>query len=654
MTITALNPTKLAEIQERAEAAPADLVILDNAPSLVSMRDAVAAMDGTKVSIAPKLYAVIGGPTNGLWTYASKYVPGKEGQEGYYVEEPVQITDWVIWREAEHASAITTDSFRVKKVEGTILYDLALIRADGRVYRTNAPLDAETSVHPLKVLTAINAGVVSVTASHKAAVESALLVLGHEDQERRIAYRRGGWLDDNGIPVFIEPAGAITPAGLSTAYPMEDVEGANVHSGAASTDVDAAEVEDMLRRFRAIAPNRVDILVGLLGALGAAPLGIKSRTGLHLVGGSDLGKSTLVMALQRMFTLPERGEKFNMDFDSTSAVGISNTISQLPLATLDDIRFNDGTASTEFDKLQKYAQGMYQQKNDAKAQQTGRNRGTNYGATQAVVISTSETLPRATGSVALINRLVVTRLNAGDVDFGVAIPFINDLDLPGSAMWGAYVRSLAGEAQRDGLVKWVANNNADRAEVVNRWDAKRTKHTVSLLAYGWDRLAAWLRSIGVDIDDIITPAEAEEAFAKLVVEAGEFAAESNPMVSIMRHLREQILGGTGHLAGPDGTVPANAGQWGWTNNSNAWHGNGPRIGEVCEEKGTILITRAAIQAAKAHLKFSALEVDQIEQGLDVYPGIMNDLTSKSRYDKTPERFGFQRKPGAVLPISWAR
>jgi hypothetical protein len=218
-------------------------------------------------------------------------------------------------------------------------------------------------------------------------------------------------------------------------------------------------------------------------------------------------------------------------------------------------------------------------------------------------------------------------------------------------MWGAYVRSLA----CDGLVKWVANNNAERGEVVNRWDAKRTKHTVSLLAYGWDRLTAWLRSIGVDIDAIITPSEAEEAFVKLVVEAGEFAAESNPMVSIMRHLREQILGGTGHLAGPNGAVPANPGQWGWTHSGGgAWHGNGPRIGEVCEEKGTILITRAAIQAAKAHLKFTALEVDQIDQGLDAYPGIMNDLTSKSRYEKTPERFGFQRKPGAVLPISWAR
>lgn len=652
MTVIALNPDKLAEIQERGE--PAGLVVLDNAPPTVSMRDAVAAMDGMKVTIAPRLFAIVGGARNGLWTYVSKYVAGRDGAEGYYVEEESQITDWVIWREAEHASAITSDSFRVKKVEGTILYDLALIRADGRIYRTNSPLDAETSVHPLKVLTALNAGVVSVTASHKAAIESALLVLGHEDQERRIAYRRGGWLDDNGVPVFIEPAGAITPAGLSSAYPMEDVEGANVHSGAVGTDVDPVEVEDMLRRFRAIAPNRVDILVGLLGALGAAPLGIKSRTGFHLVGGSDLGKSTLVMALQRLCTLPERGEKFNMDFDATSAVGISNTISQLPLATLDDIRFNDGTQSTEFDKLQKYAQGMYQQKNESKAQQTGRNRGTNYGATQAVVISTSETLPRSTGSVALVNRLVVTRLNAGDVDFGVVIPFINDLDLPGSAMWGAYVRSLAGEAQRDGLVKWVANNNAQRSEVANRWEGKRTKLTVSLLAYGWDRLVAWLRSVGVDIDDIISPAEAEDAFARLVIEAGEFAADSNPMVSIMRHLRDQVLGGTGHLAGPNGAVPANAGQWGWTYTGSNWQSNGPRIGEVCEEKGTILITLAAIQIAKAHLRFTALERDQIDQGLDVYPGIMNDPTSKTRYDKTAERFGFQRKPGAVLPISWAR
>lgn len=654
--IMTLNPEKLAEIQARAEQkelveqTTAALQVLSAG---VSLRSAIERFsDGgeeTRIDIVPNLWVMVGGEKHGIWVNVERRVEGI----AFQVEQ--QVTNWVLWRSAEHASGITTDTFGLQKLDDTITYDLMLVDADGVVHRTNTPLETAQSLNPLKVLGAMNAGVVAPPSARRDVIESVLLALGYKEQERRVKYRRGGWLDDEGTPVFIEPAGAITPHGISDRYPMEDIIGASHHSGARSTDIDPVDVEDMLRRLFALAPTRPDVIVGSLGAVGAAPLALRTRTSFHLVGTSGFGKSTIMAAVQRIFTTPDRVGKFNMDFDDTSKVGAANIISQLPLVTFDDFRFNDGSsASDDFAKFQTYAQGVYQQKSPNKGQQTGRARETNYGSTQAMGLSTSETMPMATGSVALIRRLVVDRLKAGEVDIKTARnEFIGDPDLPGDAVWGAYVRSLATDAQRVGLTKWVAENNAQPSAIAATW--KSSSHataTVSILAAGWARFSGWLRSVGVDIDRIIAPAAVDAAFQRLLDEADEYTTQANPIVSIMRNIREQLSAGTAHATLVDGEVPTTPGVWGWTRSGDRWAPNGKRIAYINDEAKTILITMDAIQTAKKAEGFTALERDQIDGGLDAFPGVLNDRESKTRYDKTAPGAGFLRKAGVILPVSW--
>lgn len=646
-----INTTKLDEIRNRvALKALEDEVESQNKAQ--SIGSAIEAFLNTgalaRVHVADNIWAQVGGPNHGIWIAVQRSL----GETSTLVD--IRLTDWVAWRGVEHSEALTTSGgqYNADVAADTLAYEITLVRADGQVFTSPEPLSALDSTSLRKAIVPLNSGVMlPEKRDHGTIVENVLMALGHGEQERRRAFRRGGWLNDNGMPVFIEPAGAVTPFGYSAAYPMTDLGPGSHESGATSTDIDPREVEAMLRRYRAIAPRRPDLMVGTLGAMGAGALALRNRTSFHIVARSGVGKSNYVSCLQRYCTTVDRNG-YNMDFDSTSPSGVQNTLSQLPLVTLDDIRFNDG-GTDDFAKIQKFAQGVYQPKGDTKAQQTGRNRETNYGLTGAVGISTSETMPMATGAVALSRRLCIVSAAKGDIDIDLAKAFIGDLSLPGNAVWGAYLRALAMEAHVIGLRQWIADNQVAMTERVASFNERTDAvATVGVIATGWDRFSDWLRSIGVDIDSIVTPTEVEAAFARMLDDSTAVTQEANPVTVIMHRIREKLAGGTAHAATPAGQVPKAPEMFGWTNSGDRWTSNGQLVAYVSEETDSILVTLAAIQKEKRDLGFTALTAEQIVEGLDTMDIVKNDRRSKTRYDKPAASFGFNRKAGAVLPVSW--
>lgn len=644
-----LNITKLDEIRSRVALAALEV---DSHNEAANVGTAIEAFLNTgalaRINIEKNLWVQIGGPKHGIWITVTRFL----GETQMLTD--VRLTNWVAWRSVENSEALTTSSkqFTADVAADTLSYEIALVRADGQVFTSPAPLSALDSTSLRKAIVPLNSGVLlPEKREHCTIVENVLMALGHGEQERHRAYRRGGWLNDNGMPVFIEPAGAVTPYGYSDAYPMTEVGPGSNESGATSTDVDPRAVENMLRRYRAIAPRRPDLLVGSLGAMGAGALGLKARTSFHIVARSGVGKSTYVSCLQRFFTTIDRSG-YNMDFDNTSPSGVGNTVAQLPLVTMDDIRFNDG-GTDDFSKFQKFAQGVYQPKNDTKAQQTGRNRETNYGYSQAVGISTSETMPMATGALALVRRLSVVSAMEGDIDIDLAKAFITDLTLPGNAVWGAYLRSLAMEAQVLGLRQWTSDNEAAKNDRAASFNVRvGAVATVAVIATGWDRFAEWLRSIGVDIDSIVSPAEVEATFKRMLDDSTSVTQESNPVTVIMHRIREQLAGGAAHAVTHTGQAPQEPQMWGWTYSGDRWTPNGPQVAYISEETGNILVTLAAIQKEKRALGFTALTAEQIVEGLDSMDLVKNDRQSKSRYDKPAASFGHNRKAGAILPVTW--
>lgn len=649
-----LNERKLAEIQARAALDSARLAVQGEvvaevsiarttlvAPAIDAFLDTAAE---ARIDVTQNVWVILGGDDHGIWARVDRMVAGIP------IPTVMQVTDWVAWRNVEHSSALTTStgSFAAETVTDSVAYEFVLVRKDGRVVRSPAPLNTLDSVNVRKVIVPMNAGVALPTLRQQEFVETVFLLLGHDEQERRRQFQRGGWLDDNGTPVFIEPAGAVTPYGYTDAYPMEEVPSGSNESGATSTDINVSEVENMLRRYRALSPNRPDLMVGTLGAMGAAGLALKGRTAFHIVGVPGTGKSKYVAAGQRFYTTIDR-TGFNLDFESSSPPAIGNVIAQLPLFTMDDIRFNDG-GTDDIKKLQKFSQNVYQQKSDSKAQQTGRNRETNYGLSQGVAISSSETLPAATGGVGMVRRLCIAQPRKGDIEIADAIAFANDINLPGNAVWGAYVRSLATSAQAVGLKKWVAENNQEPAFWAEQYGG--LADTVAVIATGWSRFTTWLREAGVNIDNIITPAEVDASFKRLQRESNSFTEESDPVKVVLHRIREQLASGTAHAVTPDGEAPENAFMWGWTKRGDQWVPNGRRVAYYCAATELILITLDAIQEVKRSEGFTALTRDQIFGGLDSMTEVMNDRQSKSRYDKTAGTYGFQRKPGVVLPRTW--
>jgi hypothetical protein len=424
-------------------------------------------------------------------------------------------------------------------------------------------------------------------------VQDHLRVAVHSASESvvmRTVHTHTGWSEVGGKHVYLSSSGALGADGLDTSVTVELADALAGYCLPGVTGVTA-----LRKAVRAsiglleIAAN--DVMASPLAATYRAPLPLLPDCAVWAYGPSGAFKTETTSLAQQHFGAGMSSLALPGHWTSTAnrlemeAHVLANALFVVddfsPAVSAADARVQEG-------KAEKLIRGS------ANHSATGRLRpdATMRPAKppRAQVLTSAEDLPPSSPS--LRARAMIEELRPGAVDLALLTQAQKDAasGVLALAMSG-YIRSIA--ARWDADPELPAKLRAQRDRFRDRHRTKghpRFAVNVASLELGWHEWLAYAAEA-----EAITAAERDKcwarvrkALARLGAEQERYQRDGDPVSVYLRSLIALVASGRAHLACPDGTEPADPGQWGWQADGAAraddprtiWRPQGQRIGWV--------------------------------------------------------------------------
>lgn len=458
-----------------------------------------------------------------------------------------------------------------------------------------------------------------------------------------------GWRDSDTGPYFIHAHGAIAKGGTIGADVDVDKTSAIYAMPTPTLDRDElrkAWEDGTLSLRESELPARV--VAPLLGHAWTAPL-LPGPIILHLVGGYASYKSSHSRLAVQYFapdlTYTTKG-LISGAAGGATAIGLQRTLSSIShVPVIVDDFAPDGDAKGAIRRISSLGRTIFNGIGRIKAKQRG---GTESDRPiLASVITSGELSAQGSADSRIVNLPLdpATVVNGGEI-FGRL-----------ESRRNRHARAQLGSA----LVQWIAGRRAELVAAFEQAEEdidhdlctqkywRETIPKVSTHAGLHDRLvqSAVVLDRGVAIMmmllqdlEVIDQAEATSFYTwarKGILDAImlQDASASDPAEQLLGYLREALGNGSAHLAGPNGSPPANAESLGWTNQSGGmhpqWRGNGQCIGAIKGDRifllpGTVIgiANRMSFNADEA---FSETKVS-ISSSLQSHGWLVSDAEGK--------------------------
>lgn len=604
-------------------------------PLTTSIRDAVDSKAEAIISLGDGEFVRVNGRDPGLF-YT---VTDKEGDT-----HEIRITDWCAWK-AKATESWGVNSSGKSYESGKSSYTVELINKRGQSF-VRPGLTIVQAHNPQAVADAVAAASVKLplSAPHRRRLENMLRVLGQEDsQERTSAYTTTGWLVENGEPaVFLAPIGAVTGAGITHAFSVTAPAGSQ--DGALQpaqrtlgwdtipgTPAELRQAANAIKGFLAIAPNRPDLGLALLGGVLAAPLALSTRTTIIVVGKPGVGKSQAASAAQAFYSsVGVDGRSFSMTLGKGSSKVSAEVISAWGrniLGFYNDYRYVGSPKADEamVEVAALIVQSNYGSDAASKGTQQGGLRASR--TTDGMGVMTAETMPTAE---AIVSRSVGIEIMPNELDltprgscgFDTFVTNYADTGLARS-MQAHYIAFLAR------IIDSLGSLTAFRAEndkLKNAWlkdRGGRATETAAVLAVGWMRARQWATEN--NIEELLPSAGVVNEILSGIADANEATtAEANPALRIIEKARDMLHGGAGYLLPHNKEEPTDAqGDYGWervdTGYDLRWtHGNRKLLGYASADGRSVGITGEAVQHIQKVVGLTGMGKDQIRRSFESF------------------------------------
>jgi hypothetical protein len=414
------------------------------------------------------------------------------------------------------------------------------------------------------------------------------------DIKTDVVYRHTGFREINGRWCYLHADGAIGPDGVVAGLKVQlDGNAAYYRLPPPPTGPDLARcVRASLGTLDRLAPD--EIMFPLKATEYRAPLGSADYS-LWLAGHTGEGKSELLALSQQHFGAEMRRLKLPGNWSSTDNAleGMAFTVKDA-LFTVDD--FCPAGAKHDHDRMHRVADRLIR----AQGNRSGRQRMRADGSLRppkpprGLVAATGEDVPRGHSLAA---RLGIVEVRRGAVNFSRLSECQRD------AEGGLYAGAMAG------YVRWIAANYAAiqgsleaervglRDQFLKQFPHNRTPDVIANLLLGLRCFLRFAEEVGA-----IDPEERERLWSRgrsairIVGERQtEYQRGADPVARFGETVRSIISSGRGHIAGPDGRVPAlppSPEFWGWEGRefrsgadqtATDYRGRGHKIGWVAND-----------------------------------------------------------------------
>ncbi len=596
----------------------ADLVATAMGEAGVTVPDLLTAWSGRKILVQDGVMAVVGGPEHGLWAGSKKW-DEKQQREVLVVE---RITDWLAWR-TRYETQIQIDARGLAAPVTGVRprWAVEIIRADRRRWSVDDLSETESTDAARVVDYAGAAVALPERPAHRAYVANCLRILG-ADGAGQVPGRRftsTGWLvDPEHGPTFVAPAGSMTadgPTDAITAGPPAGSDDDALTDAQRTTGwthvAEGAELREAVQAFAALlamAPQRPEAGVALIGGMAAAPLRLSRRCSVLTKALPKVGKSHLLGAAS-WFWNSTGPASFALDLPGSSeaaAKAVASWHRDAPLFA-DDFKLagdeGDLGVKRAFGAL---ARGAYTGASNAKATREG-------GMRRGLPISTVALMTgeEAHPDGATMQRVAVVELVEGDVDLaaGGAVDHFNaTYGATGlaRAAWAHYMRWLAqlmAQAQASGKDPLLHL----RQDAEHQWrlsmehlGTDRAGETASVVSTGWRMLLRWAREHGVL--DLMPSWQAviKPALGRLVTGNQHIHLEADPAARVLAVLADQVERRVAYVQAHDGTRPQSPAACGWHRDDSRdalWVPRGELLGWLSRDRTSVVVTPGAVTAA---------------------------------------------------------
>ena len=636
-------PTPRVAADDVVDVAPVDAAPAQLDPATVaeveramqpSFADAVAAWDGTHVSITDELYAVVGGKQHGLYEVHEKNVTNEKG-ETTTKKVSRRVTDWLAVR-TESNGEVAASGEKAAGSQTVTVY--TKVREQFSVIRD---LTADQAVSPKYIWPRSEYAIAMPGPVYdRDAIANMLAMLGFEERVKTEHHRYMGTrrLPD-GTHIMTMPGGSIVAHGVTTdrlsALPagMEASEAADSLRGIGFTGAFTGLIEvaaESIGSFMKIAPERPDATVVLLGAMWVAPLKTAVRPSVALFGETDSRKSMLASCLQAFWCPAEMSPKslpISIPQSSTAGAKRLSAFFGASVPVIADDYRTTGIAKDDADALKLISdltQGAYGAGLELKGEGPGGIRSTQ--GNSAPFIFTAEKQAQGRG---IINRAIAVPLEKGDVggEYGVEgkdtiANFREGHHRTGMALatTASYMQWIVTQLDagtgiatpfRDGqstsaaMTQWADRNRDDQLGRIDGLKNRSAQLVASILT-GWEAARLWAADVGVS--HLLPTREVVDAACARLLKTSQIAeAEADPASILLEILGGMIASNRGHLVDHHGnmTDPDLAKVSGYRvepgyRAEDAPHmvAQGSKLGFWSEDRRHVLIMPSALETAK--------------------------------------------------------
>lgn len=618
--------------------------------------------------------AYLGGPKTGLYERERLANPvilqRADGTQEIVEWNESVIVPWVAIKIRGYSEVVIRDGEFAET--GNASYDVLVLAPHGQKVIRRMP--AADAANIAKVLDAAsNLGLPEPETYNITRVRNMLRTLGAADCPMETEILVGGWADTEDGAAFIEPAGTTSEQGVSDKYRVK-VEGADRHIGV--TGISTQGAAETLRRYFAVAPERLDLTLAGISSVMASVIGLKRRTTLYLAAQPGSGKSVMLTILMAWSNSRERDEEMSMSMESDDTASVPAIYARMAIVAgncfFDDLLYSDKSA---FGRINAISRAGYLSSVRSKSGNDGREREQVYGGTQTLAIVSAEAIPEGPQTRSIVERMVICQMLKGDLQWSDRNGVRNPVDVwkretadAANHLRGAFIQWLATKANRLGgaraLREWADGLREGHRMRMGGGQMTREADVVSVLAAGWDAFTQFLAESGIELP---VPQDAiDSAFHTLLVNSQQRGAEANPVRRMLEHLRDSTSDGYftdlrdeapgGTLTGDQ--VQHNPGALGWRREEGrGWVTRGNQhFGYVSADGRYALLLPAAIKWAKRTYdptRTFPLNDTQVGASLDDLEkeGLVVQHTYGGKA-KTGRPLGFNEKRGVVVSLSW--
>ena len=618
--------------------------------------------------------AYLGGPNTGLYERERLTKPitvkRSDGSEEVIEWTETVIVPWVAVKIRGYSEVIIRDGEFAET--GNASYDVLVLAPHGQKVIRRMP--AADTANIAKVLDAASSlGLPEPEAYNITRVRNMLRVLGAADCPMETEILVGGWADTEDGAAFIEPMGTTTEHGVSDKYRVK-VEGADRYIGV--TGISIVNATETLRRYFAVAPERLDLTLAGISSVMASCIGLKRRTTLYLAAQPGSGKSVMLTILMAWSNSQERDEEMSMSMESDDTASVPAIYARMAIVAgncyFDDLMYSDKSA---FGRINAISRAGYLSSVRSKSGNDGREREQVYGGTQTIAIVSAEAIPEGPQTRSIVERMVICQMLKGDLRWSDRDGVRNPVDVwkretaeAANHLRGAFIQWLATKANRLGgaraLREWADGLREKHRMAMGGGEMTREADVVSVLAAGWDAFTQFLAESGIELP--VGQDAVDAALHTLLMNSQQRGAEANPVRRMLEHIRDSTS--DGYFTDLKDTVPGgtmtadevqfNPGELGWRfDEGRGWSSRGGQhFGYVSQDGQYALLLPAAIKWAKrTYDPTRTFPLNDTQVGASLDDLMQEGMVVQHTYSgtaRTSLKLGFNGKRGVVVPLSW--